>query len=86
MKINLAVMFGGRTVEHEVSIISAQQAIASANKEKYNIIRYEVINKRVSLKHDHKSPKIFTFLKSLKKLQRIIVTPLDYCLFIDILA
>ena len=38
MKINLAVLFGGRSVEHEVSVISAVQAMASMNKEKYNII------------------------------------------------
>ena len=38
MKTNLAFMFGGRSVEHEVSVISAQQAMAAANKDKYNII------------------------------------------------
>jgi len=38
MKINLAVLFGGKSVEHEVSVISAVQAMASMNKEKYNVI------------------------------------------------
>ncbi len=38
MKINLAVLFGGRSVEHEVSVISACQAMANMNTEKYNII------------------------------------------------
>lgn len=38
MKINLAVLFGGRSVEHEVSVISAVQAMASMNKDKYNIV------------------------------------------------
>ncbi len=38
MKTNLAVFFGCRSVEHEVSIISAVQAMTSINKEKYNII------------------------------------------------
>ncbi len=38
MKINLAVLFGGKSVEHEVSVISAVQAMSSLNKEKYNII------------------------------------------------
>ena len=38
MKINLAVIFGGRSVEHEISVISAVQAMASMDKEKYNII------------------------------------------------
>lgn len=38
MKINVAFFFGCRSVEHEVSIISAVQAMKSINKEKYNII------------------------------------------------
>lgn len=38
MKTNLVVLFGGRSVEHEVSVISAVQAMASMDKEKYNII------------------------------------------------
>ncbi len=38
MKINLAVVFGGRSVEHEVAIISAVQAMNNINKEKYNIL------------------------------------------------
>lgn len=38
MKIKLAVLFGGKSVEHEISIISAIQAIQSINKEKYDVI------------------------------------------------
>ena len=38
MKIKLGVIFGGKTVEHEISIITANQAINSLNKEKYEII------------------------------------------------
>lgn len=38
MKIKLCVLFGGKSVEHEVSVISALQAIASMNAEKYDII------------------------------------------------
>ncbi len=37
MKTNIAVFFGCRTVEHEVSIISAVQAMRSINREKYDI-------------------------------------------------
>lgn len=36
--INLAVIFGGRSVEHEVSVISAIQAIHSFDTERFNII------------------------------------------------
>ena len=38
MKTNVAVFFGGRSVEHEISVISALQAINAFNSEKYNII------------------------------------------------
>jgi len=37
MKINLAVLFGGKSVEHEISIISALQAIHHIDKEKYEV-------------------------------------------------
>ena len=38
MKIKVGVIFGGETVEHEVSIISAVQAMNSMDTEKYDII------------------------------------------------
>jgi len=38
MKINLGVIFGGVSVEHEVSIISAIQAMNNIDSKKYNII------------------------------------------------
>ena len=38
MKINLAIIFVGRSVEHEISVLSAQQCIAAINKDKYTII------------------------------------------------
>ncbi len=37
MKIRIALIFGGRSVEHEVSVISALQAMANMDKEKYEI-------------------------------------------------
>ena len=38
MKIKVGVIFGGETVEHEVSIITAVQAMEHMNQEKYDII------------------------------------------------
>ncbi|MBD5304623.1 MAG: D-alanine--D-alanine ligase [Bacteroides sp.] len=38
MKTNVAVFFGGRSVEHEISVISALQAINAFDKNKYNVI------------------------------------------------
>lgn len=38
MKIKIGVFFGGQSVEHEVSIISALQAVNNFDREKYDII------------------------------------------------
>lgn len=38
MKIKIAVLFGGKSVEHEISIISAVQAMRSMDRNKYDII------------------------------------------------
>ena len=46
MKLNTAVFFGGESVEHEVSIISAQQAIAALDTDRYNVIPVYVAKNR----------------------------------------
>jgi len=38
MRTNVGVFFGGRSVEHEISVISALQAINAFDKSKYNIV------------------------------------------------
>lgn len=38
MKLNVGVLFGGNSVEHEVSIISALQAMAAFDAERYHVI------------------------------------------------
>lgn len=38
MKLNVGVIFGGKSVEHEVSIITAIQSMEHINKEKYEVI------------------------------------------------
>ena len=38
MKINVGVIFGGRSVENEISVITAAQTMAAMNEEKYNIV------------------------------------------------
>ena len=38
MRIRVGVIFGGETVEHEVSVISAVQAMTKMDQEKYEII------------------------------------------------
>ena len=37
MKTNIGVFFGGRSTEHEISVISASQAMSAINKEKYTV-------------------------------------------------
>ncbi len=44
-KINLAVIFGGRSGEHEVSLRSAQQVIDALDAERYNIIPVAITKK-----------------------------------------
>lgn len=38
MKISVGVLFGGNSVEHEVSVISANQAMHALDKEKYSVV------------------------------------------------
>ncbi|MDE6329356.1 MAG: D-alanine--D-alanine ligase [Muribaculaceae bacterium] len=45
MKTNVGVFFGGRSVEHEISVLSALQAIAAMDKEKYDIIPIYITKK-----------------------------------------
>lgn len=38
MKLNIGVIYGGPSVEHEISIISANQVMNALDKEKYNVV------------------------------------------------
>ena len=38
METKIGVFFGGKSVEHEVSIITALQAIENIDKNKYDIV------------------------------------------------
>jgi D-alanine-D-alanine ligase len=38
MRLNLGVIFGGKSVEHEISIISAVEAMANIDTNKYRVI------------------------------------------------
>ena len=37
MKIKVALLFGGKSTEHDISVISALQAYNNLNKEKYDV-------------------------------------------------
>lgn len=71
MKIKLGVIFGGETVEHEVSIISALQAIQNLNKDKYEVIPLYISKDRTwytgHVLMDIESYKDFDFIKKYTK-------------------
>lgn len=46
MKLKIGVIFGGKSVEHEVSIISALEAIHHINKEKYDVVPIYISKER----------------------------------------
>ena len=46
MRIKVGVIFGGETVEHEVSIITAVQAMNAMDKEKYEVIPIYIAKNR----------------------------------------
>lgn len=77
MKIKIGVFFGGRSVEHEVSIISAIQAINNLDKEKYDVIPVYItkenemyVGEKIGNIDEYKNIK-----KLLGKSQRIILVP-----------
>ena len=37
MKTNIGVFFGGRSTEHEISVISASQAMAAIDRSKFDV-------------------------------------------------
>lgn len=46
-KMNLLVMFGGRSPEYEVSLVSASSVLKNINSEKYNVIKLGITKKGV---------------------------------------
>ena len=47
MRIKLGVIFGGESVEHEVSVISAVQAMENLNQDKYDIVPIYISKDRI---------------------------------------
>ena len=78
MKLNTAVFFGGESVEHEVSIISAHQAMNAMNKEKYNVIPvYVAKDRKLYCGEALKDMKNYTDLNELvKKCTQVTIVPI----------
>ena len=53
MKIKLGVFFGGKSVEHEIAIITMSQAMASVNKDKYEIVPIYISKKGIMYTGDN---------------------------------
>ena len=53
MKIKLGIFFGGKSVEHEIAVITANQAYASIDKEKYEIIPIYISKKGIMYTGEH---------------------------------
>ena len=67
MKIRVGVVFGGESVEHEVSVISALQGIEALDKE-----RYEVIPLYISKQRDFYSSPALLDVENYKNLDELI--------------
>ena len=69
MRIKVGVIFGGETVEHEVSIITAVQAMNAMDKEKYEVIPIYITKNREwytgEMLRDIESYKDFSLIKKL---------------------
>lgn len=77
MKIKLGVIFGGESVEHEVSIISAIQAINKIDQEKYDIIPIYITKDREWYTGDMlKDIEVYQDLSLIKKYAKNVVL---YC-------
>jgi D-alanine-D-alanine ligase len=42
MKLRVAVVYGGRSGEHEISLLSAKSVIEAMNPERYEVVRFEI--------------------------------------------
>lgn len=74
MKIKVGVIYGGETVEHEVSIISAIQAINKLDQEKYDIIPIYITKDRQWYTGDMlKDIEVYSDLNLIKKYGKNVV-------------
>lgn len=76
MQINVGVLFGGKSVEHEVSIISALQMIENMNKLKYQPIPIYLSKDNVFYHHkDMTDIEFFKNMDNLKKAKKVLISP-----------
>jgi D-alanine-D-alanine ligase len=73
-KLNIGILFGGKSAEHEISLISAQNVFNSLDQKKYNAVLIGIDKKGQWFLHNHNfvvfpnDPKKIKLQKSLKQL------------------
>ena len=79
MKIKLGVIFGGETVEHEVSIITALQAMEHLNLDKYDVIPIYISKDRMWYTGEMlKDMEVYRDFNELKRYaKRVVLTKVD---------
>lgn len=84
MKTRVAMLFGGKSVEHEVSVISGIQAVMNMDTDKYEVIPV-YMTKRNEMYIGEEIGKIESYKnidELLKKSQRVIMTNEDGKVFL----
>lgn len=82
MKKNLAVIFGGKSTEHDISILSAMQVIENLDKQKYEILPI-YITKTNEWFYGEKLLHIDSFRNfNKKKLKKVVILPCSDYLFV----
>ena len=79
MKIKVGVIFGGETVEHEVSIITALQAMEHMNENKYEVIPIYITKDRIWYTGDMlKDIEVYRDFNDLKRYaKQVVLTKID---------
>ena len=79
MKIKLGVIFGGETVEHEVSVITALQAMEHLNLDKYDVIPIYISKDRMWYTGEMlKDMEVYRDFNELKRYaKRVVLTKVD---------
>lgn len=79
MKLNIGIIFGGNSTEHEISIISAVQAINNMDTDKYNIIPiYLSKDSKFYYSEEYKKVEVFKDLSTAMRMgSEVLITKKD---------
>ncbi len=67
---NIAILYGGKSVEHDISVLTALQVMQNLDKKKYNIIPiYQTHNCEFIIPDDYTNPK--TYIGEVEKFKKV---------------